>query len=264
MRIVRVIDAKGAEVYAAQREEGRLLRLSKCIFGETPAVTDEVVSAKRRLCPVEPRAIFCIGANYRRHAEESGIAIPKWPVVFMKNISAAAGHEQAIQLPKVCEDEVDYEGELAVVIGQVCKDVSCEKALEYVWGYMAANDISARVWQKDKGGGQWVRGKSFDGFAPMGPALTTAEEIADPNALRIRTELNGQTMQDSNTRDMIFDVRTLISFLSQDTTLLPGTVILTGTPEGVGWSRKPKQLLHAGDRVSVEIEKIGKLVNTIV
>ncbi len=159
--------------------------------------------------------------------------------------------------------KVDYECELAVVIGRACKNVARESALDCVLGYTCANDVSARDWQIERGGGQWCRGKFFDGFAPLGPCLVTPEDIPNPNALRIRTHLNGETVQDSNTDDMIFDVPSLIAFLSGSTTLRPGTVILTGTPEGVGMARKPPRWLRPGDEVSIEIEKIGTLTNPV-
>jgi 2-keto-4-pentenoate hydratase/2-oxohepta-3-ene-1,7-dioic acid hydratase in catechol pathway len=161
-------------------------------------------------------------------------------------------------------DEVDYECELAVVIGRACKNVSPEHALEYVLGYTCANDVSARDHQIKLGGGQWCRGKFFDTFAPLGPRLVTPAGIPNPNALRIRTELNGETVQDSNTNDMAFDVPALISYLSGSTTLVPGTVILTGTPSGVGIAKKPEpRWLKPGDVVTIEIEKIGRLTNPV-
>ena len=160
--------------------------------------------------------------------------------------------------------EVDYECELAVVIGKACKNVSREDALDYVFGYTAANDVSARDWQIKWGGSQWCRGKTFDTFCPLGPAIVTADEITEPNRLGIKTILNGEAVQDWNTDDMIFDVPTLIEFLSGSTTLVPGTVILTGTPHGVGVARKPQLFLKHGDTVTIEIEKIGQLTNPVV
>jgi 2-keto-4-pentenoate hydratase/2-oxohepta-3-ene-1,7-dioic acid hydratase in catechol pathway len=153
---------------------------------------------------------------------------------------------------------------LAVVIGKRCKNVSRDKALDYVLGYTCANDVSARDWQKDFGGSQWCRGKTFDTFCPLGPCLVTADEIPNPNALAIKTVLNGEVMQDWNTDDMIFDVPTLIEFLSGSTTLLPGMVILTGTPHGVGMARKPPVWLKSGDRLTIEIERIGALTNPVL
>ena len=158
---------------------------------------------------------------------------------------------------------MDYEAELAVVIGKAAKNVTRENALSHVLGYTCANDVSARDWQKEGGGSQWCRGKSFDTFCPLGPWLVTPDEIPNPNALHISTKVNGETLQDSSTGDMIFDVATLIEFLSGSTTLLPGTVILTGTPSGVGMARTPPRWLQAGDTVTVEIEKIGALTNPV-
>lgn len=212
-----------------------------------------------------PPAIFCIGLNYREHARETGASLPEFPVIFMKNPAAVTGHEETVTLPGSCVDplQVDYEAELAVVIGKRALNVKPEEALAYVKGYTCANDISARRWQKHAGGGQWVRGKSFDTFCPMGPGLKGTDEIPDPSGLAIECRLNGEVMQQSNTSDMIFPVERIIAFLSEDTTLLPGTVILTGTPSGVGFARKPPVFLRPGDRVETRIERIGTLVNTV-
>ncbi len=160
--------------------------------------------------------------------------------------------------------KVDFECELAVVIGKRCKNVPRAQALDYVLGYTCANDVSARDWQKEGGGSQWCRGKTFDTFAPMGPSLVTVDELGAANNLRIRTLVNGEVMQDSSTSDMIFDVPTLIEFYSGSTTLMPGTVILTGTPSGVGMARKPPRFLSAGETVTIEIEKIGSLTNPVI
>jgi 2-keto-4-pentenoate hydratase/2-oxohepta-3-ene-1,7-dioic acid hydratase in catechol pathway len=185
--------------------------------------------------------------------------------VFFKAINTLQHPGAAIEIPThLRSDEVDYECELAVVIGRACKNVSRAEALKYVLGYTCCNDVSARDWQIKRGGGQWSRGKTFDTFSPLGPVLVTPDEIPNPNALNIRTVLNGQVMQDWNTNDMIFDVPTLIEFLSGSTTLLPGTVILTGTPHGVGMAQKPPRWLKSGDSVSIEIEKIGTLTNPVI
>lgn len=173
------------------------------------------------------------------------------------------GPDDAILLPSVGPDRVDYEAELAVVIGRRAKNVSREEALDYVLGYTCANDVSARDWQMEKQKHQWARGKSFDTFCPLGPCLVTRDEIPDPNVLRIRAILNDQVMQESTTADMIFDVPALISDLSRSCTLLPGTVILTGTPEGVGYTRTPPVFLREGDAITVEIEGIGRLTNRV-
>ena len=183
----------------------------------------------------------------------------------MKTSTAVQNPGDPIVLPrKVRSDAVDYECELAVVIGKECKNVAAENALDYVVGYTCGNDVSARDWQMKWGGGQWCRGKTFDTFAPLGPCLVTADEIPEPNSLQIKTVLNGETMQDWNTDDMIFDVPTLIEFLSGSVTLRPGTVILTGTPHGIGGARTPPVFLNAGDSVTIEIEKIGALTNPVV
>lgn len=263
MKVARVELGDGRVTFAEQQADGRLVRIEGDPFQDNPVVTGEVVTAVRWLPPIEPRLIMCIGRNYAEHVAESHSPLPEYPVLFMKNLSAANGHQQPVRIPKVCGDEVDFEGELAVVLKKAARDVAEADALGYVLGYMCANDISARIWQSEKGGSQWNRGKGFDTFAPMGPVLVTADEIPDPQGLEICTVLNDAEVQHSNTKHMIFPVRRLISFLSQDTTLLPGTVILTGTPEGVGWAREPKLTLKPGDSVTVEIEGIGALTNPI-
>ena len=227
--------------------------------------TGSIRRVKAFLPPVLPTAIFCIGLNYGGHAEETGMEIPRYPVVFMKNPAAATGHRTPVIIPESCRQtpEVDYEAELAVVIGRKARNVHVDEALEYVAGYTAANDISARRWQKKAGGGQWVRGKSFDTFCPLGPALITPDEIEDPNGVDIACRVNGEVLQKSNTGDMIFSVARLIAFLSEDTTLLPGTVILTGTPEGVGFTRNPPIFLKPGDTIETTIERIGTLYNPV-
>ena len=210
-------------------------------------------------------AIFCVGLNYRRHAEETKAKMPEFPIVFMKSPASVIQNGEPIVLPRrLRSDQVDYEGELAVIIGERCKNVAKKDALRYVLGYTCADDVSARDWQKQWGGSQWCRGKTFDTFCPLGPRVVPREEIPDPNNLRIRTVVSGEVLQDCNTNDMIFDVPTLIEFLSGSTTLLPGTVILTGTPHGVGMARTPPRWLKAGDTVTIEIEKIGALTNPVV
>jgi 2-keto-4-pentenoate hydratase/2-oxohepta-3-ene-1,7-dioic acid hydratase in catechol pathway len=223
-------------------------------------------SVKKILTPISPSVIFCIGLNYKLHAKETGLELPKYPVVFMKNLGAAAGHLDDIKIPVSCAKipEVDYEAELAVVIKKKAKNVPLENALDYVLGYTCANDISARRWQKHGGANQWVKGKSFDTFCPFGPWIVTPDEICDPDNLGIECVLNGNTMQKSNTNDMIFSVARIISFLSESATLVPGTIILTGTPSGVGFTRKPPVYLNPGDVLETKIEKIGVLRNSVV
>ena len=250
-------------VWVAEAGDGRLHRLEGDPLTGPVEQTDEVVEPVGWLPPVEPRAIICIGLNYGKHAAEGQAKVPDEPVIFMKNPAAAIGHGQAIRLPEVCGDEVDYECELVVVLGKTCRNVGRAEALDYVFGYTIGNDVSARSWQLERGGGQWVRGKSFDTFAPLGPVVVTKEELTTPGSLALRTELNGKVMQSSNTSDMIFDVAYLIEFLSQDTTLLSGTVIMTGTLGGVGWFREPRELLRRGDTITMTIEGIGQLSNPV-
>jgi 2-keto-4-pentenoate hydratase/2-oxohepta-3-ene-1,7-dioic acid hydratase in catechol pathway len=247
-----------------QLPDGSAMQIIGDILG-AHEVTKTPADVKKLLAPIAPVAFFCIGLNYRRHAEEGKAPIPQFPVLFMKNPAAVQNPGDPIVLPRhLRSDEVDYECELAVVIGKRCKNVPMEAALDYVLGYTCANDVSARDWQSKWGGSQWCRGKTFDTFAPLGPCLVLKDAIPDPAALKIRTVLNGQTMQDWRCDDMIFDVPTLVAFLSGSTTLLPGTVILTGTPHGVGFARKPPVFLQPGDTITVEIDKIGALTNRVV
>ena len=228
-------------------------------------VTDQIVTPGKLLAPLQPANILCIGLNYARHAAEGGKPPPERPVLFIKSTSSLQNPGDPIELPvKLASTMVDYECELAVVINRRCKNVSRADALDYVLGYTCANDVSARDWQRSLGGGQWCQAKSFDTFCPLGPVIVTKDEIPNPNDLRIKTVLNGEIMQDWTTSDMVFDVPALIEFLSASKTLLPGTVILTGTPHGVGFARKPPIWLQAGDTVSIEIEKIGTLTNPVV
>ena len=262
MKIIRYEDPSGAFRYGSEQSDGKVLELTGDLF-TSPQATGKIAEVKRRLAPIVPASLIGIGLNYRRHAEESGAKIPERPIVFIKLINSLQNPEDPIVLPSSSQ-EVDYECELAVVIGRSCRNVPPEKSLQYVFGYTCANDVSARDWQLKWGGGQWCRGKSFDTFCPLGPVLVTADEIPDPNDLKIQTTLNSDIVQDWNTNDMIFDVPALISFLSQDTTLVPGTVILTGTPHGVGMAAKPPRYLRSGDTVSISVEKIGALINPVI
>jgi len=263
MRLLRFLGEDNQVRFGREHEDGRVTLLEGAVFGKF-SDTGKLVKVKKLLAPIEPVAVLCIGLNYRKHAEEGGAKIPEHPVLFMKMPSTVQNPGDPIELPQhLASTKVDYECELAAVIGKPCKNVSRAKALEYVLGYTCANDVSARDWQSQWGGGQWCRGKSFDTFCPLGPCLTTADEIPNPNQLGIKTILNGQVLQDWNTSDMIFDVATLIEFLSGSTLLAPGTVILTGTPHGVGFARKPPVFLQDGDTVTIEIEKIGQLTNPV-
>jgi len=264
MRIVRFIDEAGHQRYGQNYGNGEAELLEGDLIAGFKE-TDTIGRVKKLLAPVLPPVIFGIGLNYHQHAKETGMEAPKYPVVFMKNPASITNPHDPILLHPSCmaPPEVDYEAELAVVIGQAAKDVSTAEALGCVFGYTAANDVSARRWQGRRGSGQWVRGKSFDTFCPLGPELVTTDELQDPRNLRLICELNGQVMQDADTGDMIFPVAELISFLSTGTTLLPGTVILTGTPSGVGFTRKPPVYLMPGDTVNVTLEGIGTLSNSV-
>ena len=251
----------------ALMETGDARRIIEATFMAIMASTMRTVPVgKSLLAPISPVQIIGIGLNYREHATEIGPQLfPEFPIVFMKSLNAVQNPGGPIVIPStLASDEVDFECELAVVIGKACRNVARDRALEYVLGYTCANDVSARDWQIKRGGSQWCRGKSFDTFCPLGPALVTADEIANPNKLAIKTIVSGETLQDLNTDDMIFDIPSLIEFLSGDTTLLPGTVILTGTPQGVGMARKPPRWLTPGDSVTVEIEGIGPLTNPVI
>ena len=266
MKIARVVEAgSGRFLFTEVASDGRHLRLDGHPFEGGLVRTGQAVNVGRILRPVEPPVIYGIGLNYRKHAEETGKAVPERPVVFMKAPTAAQDPGSPIELPRHCHSKaVDFEGELAVVIGRRCKNVSREDALSCVWGYTCANDVSARDWQHHLGGGQWIKGKSFDTFCPLGPWVVTPDELPDPGALALETWVAGERMQSAGTGDMIFDVATLISFLSGSVTLLPGTVILTGTPSGVGAARDPHRWLLPGEEVRVSIGGIGDLVNPVV
>jgi 2-keto-4-pentenoate hydratase/2-oxohepta-3-ene-1,7-dioic acid hydratase in catechol pathway len=217
---------------------------------------------KIEICAPVPRPpkIICIGLNYRDHALESGMAIPKSPIIFSKFTNCAIGARQPILLPKT-SGQVDFEAELAFVVGRRAKNVKAEDALEYLLGYTNFNDVSARDFQFSDG--QWTRGKSCDTFAPLGEFIATRDEIKDAHNLRIRFRLNGETLQDSNTDQLIFKIPELIEFLSASVTLEPGDVVATGTPPGVGFARKPPVFMKDGDIAEVEIEGLGILSNPV-
>ncbi len=265
MRITRFLDSSGAIRLGIERSNTEAEILQGELFADlTP--TGELVEIKKRLAPLQPSNIFCIGLNYQEHADETGNRVAKNPVIFMIPTSSVNNPGDAIKLPACCTrgPEVDYEAELAVVIGKAAYNVSEADALDHVFGYCCANDVSARRWQKHGGGGQFTKGKGFDSFCPLGPVLVTTDEIKDPQKLTVRCTVNGELLQNGNTEDMIFSVARLIHLMSQDTTLLPGTVILTGTPSGVGVARKPSRFLADGDQVTVSIEPIGELTNPVI
>jgi 2-keto-4-pentenoate hydratase/2-oxohepta-3-ene-1,7-dioic acid hydratase in catechol pathway len=265
MKIYRVHDAAHQIRMATSEDDKNFFGLHGDPSIEEMKITNERIEVSALLAPVEPKTIYGIGLNYRKHAEETGANIPDHPIVFLKSPTAVQNPGGPIVLPRqLRSDQVDFEGELGVIIGYECKNVSAANALNYVLGYTIANDVSARDWQKLWGGSQWCRAKTFDTFCPLGPGLVLRESVNNPDDLAITTRVNGVTMQQSNTRDMIFSISKIIEFLSGSTTLESGTLILTGTPEGVGMGRKPPVYLKAGDVVEVEIEGIGVLRNPVV
>ena len=232
--------------------------------------TESGVAVDLRSIQLQISHIIGIGRNYADHAAEMGGSVPERPMYFTKNPASACLHGDAIRIPAICRGEstggpeqVDFEAELAVIIGERGKDVPENRAMEVVLGVTCANDVSARWWQKHGAGGQFCRGKSFDTFCPMGPVVRTVDEIGDVQSLAIACRVAGETMQSASTSQMIFSVARLIAELSTATTLLPGTAILTGTPSGVGHGRDPKRYLRVGETVEVEIEGIGVLSNSV-
>ncbi len=282
MRICCFIDEYGQRAYGKDLDDGTAIPLIgdpfEGAFELMTDIPDFIAPVTERHPPVTPTDVWCIGKNYAEHVREFGGDAPELPVVFMKPSGCVIPDGEAIVLPRCQRDgpEVDYEAELAVVIGygpedRPCRNVSADEALSFVFGYTCANDVSARQWQKKYGGGQWVRGKSFDTFCPLGPSITTArpcfdgdeDVITDPQNLAISCTINGETRQSDTTANMMVPVAELIAFISQDTTLWPGAVILTGTPSGVGMASDPPRLLRDGDEVAVTIEKIGTLTNPV-
>ena len=262
MKIVRFLN-DGAEHLGRLHDDGPVTLLEGELFG-TLHDTGRKIEVEKLLAPLEPRDIICVGLNYKKHAAESGAEPPLHPVMFMKNSGAVQNPGDPILLPRrLRSDRVDYEAELAVVIGKTCHNVRREDAFAHVLGYTCGNDVSARDWQRNGGGGQWCRGKSFATFCPLGPAIVTTDEISDPGNLGIRTIVGDRVLQDCSTADMIFDIPAIVEFFSASMILRPGTVILTGTPAGVGAGRKPPRFLRDGDRVEVEISGLGCLSNPV-
>ncbi|MFX1415728.1 MAG: fumarylacetoacetate hydrolase family protein [Promethearchaeota archaeon] len=216
----------------------------------------------RLLAPIpRPGKIIGLGLNYKDHAEETGETVPEFPPIFAKFPSSVANPDDDIPIPTVTS-KLDWEVELGVVIGRICKEVSGNEALEYVAGYTIINDLSARDLQK--GDGQWIRGKSLDGLCPMGPCIVTTDELADASDLKLQTRVNGVLKQDSSTSYLLHSIPQIVSYLSQSFTLEPGDVITTGTPSGVGFARNPPEFLHDGDEMELYVEGIGFLRNRIV
>jgi 2-keto-4-pentenoate hydratase/2-oxohepta-3-ene-1,7-dioic acid hydratase in catechol pathway len=261
MPLIRFIDDKGIVRWGSVVDDQCARPVTGDVYGEYQ-VAASTVPIIARLAPAEPPNILAIGRNYGEHAKEMNAEVETEPLVFLKATSCVIGPDESIILPQSAPTEVDFEAELAVVIGRAGKNISNRDAMQHVLGYTCANDISARDCQKrrDK---QWARGKSFDTFCPLGPVLIPRDDI-DPKNLTIRSILNGEVMQQGNTSDMIFGIAELISFLSHQFRLLSGTVILTGTPPGVGAARIPPVFLRAGDQITVEIEGIGSLCNPVI
>ena len=260
-KIARFRTQDGDCRYGLVEDDHTLQLIEGELFGRWESIDEFVpMSEVKLLAPVTPPNIIAIGRNYRGHAAETGAPLPERPAIFLKATTAVCGHEDQIVLPKMAPNEVDQECELAIIIGRTARNVSEDEALDYVLGYTCGNDVSARDCQK-RLDVQWARGKSFDTFAPLGPWIETG---IDPDSASISSRLNGRVMQSSNTGELIFSCRHLISYVSRNMRLLPGTVIMTGTPEGVGFTRKPPVFLRPGDVVEVEIEGIGVLRNTVV
>jgi 2-keto-4-pentenoate hydratase/2-oxohepta-3-ene-1,7-dioic acid hydratase in catechol pathway len=233
-------------------------------YGGSPEPGEDTVplGEARIHAPIpRPQKVIGIGLNYEDHAAETGADIPEKPIVFAKYANTVIGPGDAVRIPAITE-QADYEAELAVVVGKAARNVSESEALDHVFGYTNANDVSSRDLQFSEGG-QWTRSKSIDTFCPLGSFIATTEEIEDPQDLSIRCILNGEVMQDGTTAKMIFPVAELVSFLSQGMTLVPGDVIVTGTPPGVGSARDPQVWLKAGDEVTVEIQGLGSLTNPV-
>jgi 2-keto-4-pentenoate hydratase/2-oxohepta-3-ene-1,7-dioic acid hydratase in catechol pathway len=245
-------------------ERGPAVMRMVTALADQPHARAYLTAEVKLLPPIpDPRKIVCLGLNYADHAKESGVQVPREPIIFSKYATALIGPEEPIVLPAISQ-EVDYEAELVVVIGKRGRNIPVDQAGRHIAGYTIGNDVSARDWQLKKDGKQWMAGKTFDTFAPTGPHLVTADEIGDPHRLTIRLRLNGRTMQESNTNQLIFKAGPIVAHLSKVFTLEPGDLIFTGTPSGVGFSRTPPVFLKAGDVVEVEIEDLGILRNPVI
>ncbi len=263
MRIVRFVDRENGPAFGVL-DEGNPGVVRALIGDPFRGIRFSTgVPCERFIAPIAPPVIYALGLNYRTHAEEIGGNLPERPILFLKAPTSVIGPDEQILLPAAGPTEVDYEGELAVVIGKRGKNIPVTQALEYVFGYTCACDVTARDWQNRLQKKQWARGKSFDTFCPLGPWIVTADEIPDPGLLRLTTRLNDEVMQDAPLSDLVFQIPEIIADVSRSLTLLPGTVILTGTPAGVGFSRVPPVFLRAGDRLEVEISGIGVLKNPV-
>lgn len=261
-RVISIASAGYADVMSlcAQGEEGRA-RVENWIYNPPPDAVVDLASVKL-LAPVpRPHKLICVGLNYRDHAIESNMEIPTVPTIFNKFPNVVIAPGDPIVLPKVSE-KPDYEAEMAFVIGRGGRNIPAERWADHVFGYTIVNDVSARDYQLRTS--QWLMGKTFDTFAPMGPWIVSADEIPDPHTLNISLSIGGEVLQNSNTRELIFKVPELVAFLSSVVTLEPGDVVATGTPSGVGFARKPPRYLAAGDEVVVKVQGIGELKNPVV
>lgn len=261
MRFIRHLTPQGP-AWATLTADGATRVISGDIFGEFQ-VTETPVTPTKILAPIAPTNIIGIGRNYAAHAAEGGKKVPERPMWFMKTTNSLQHPSDPIILPR-SSTKVDYEGELAIVLGRDTLNATPANAIDHILGYTIAIDVSARDWQYELGGGQYCHAKSFDTFCPLGPMLVTPNDLPEPDNLQIVTRVNGEIRQDGHTSAMIFDVATLVSFLSQDRTLPAGTTILTGTPSGVGYARQPPLWLNPGDTIEVAIEGIGTLANSVV
>ncbi|RFN54241.1 fumarylacetoacetate hydrolase [Fusarium flagelliforme] len=273
-RLVRFVSKDDGAIYYGAANE--TLQKAKALspgnpFSPETEVDNHEHEIEKLLCPVDinhARSVVCIGLNYTDHAEEAKMPIPKVPVVFFKPVTALTGPYDDLVLPRTSWEKgrLDYESELVIVIGKKASRVSKDNALDYVFGYTAGNDVSNRAWQLEPhlGGGQWCYSKCFDSSAPIGPAIVSKDILGSAVGLGIRGTLNDSRLQDGNTNNMIFSVAEIVSFLSQGMTLLPGTLIFTGTPAGVGFGKRPQIEMKEGDITRVEIDGIGGIANKVV
>jgi len=264
MKILRFLDQTGQEQFGALQADGKAALFDACFYsGAQP--TDTIVEVGKLLAPIVPAGIIGIGLNYGKLAAHLGKSKTEYPITFSKLANAIQHPGDPIVLPThLPAEQVDYEGELVVVIGKECRNVSAADALDNVFGYTLVNDITAKDWQTDRAGGQWFKAKNFDTFCPFGPCVVTADEIPDPSDLRLTTRLNGEVVQDESTSDLLFKIPEIIEYLSGSMTLAPGTIILTGSPMGVGSSHTPPKFLKPGDEVRISIPQIGELVNPVI
>ncbi len=265
MKIIRFLSADKKILYGAYNKDNpAVARVMEGNIGGPYKITSREAAIKKILAPLVPVNILALGINYKKHGDETAMSYPEQPILFLKATTSIAGPDAPILLPAAGSDCVDYEAELALIIGRKAKNIKPAEVMDYIFGYTCANDVSARDWQFDLQKAQWARGKSFDTFCPLGPWIVTKEDIANADDLGIRAILNGQSVQESRTSQMIFNIAETVSNLSRSMTLLPGTVILTGTPAGVGFTRNPPLFLQDGDVISIEIEEIGTLTNKVI